>query len=345
MSRILFIHNALTRFVATDLAILQEQHTVEELALLKKASINPFSTWKAVRRNDIIFAWFASWHSLLPVCFAAWQKKPAVLVCGGYDTANVPAAGYGNQRSWLKRSITNFIIRRSTGIICNSDFAKNEIIAVSGVHENKISRIYHGIEAQVKPIPIKLNIALTIGNVFEENLLRKGIEPFLAAGNLLPSYQFMHGGAWKDKSIERLRKYESSNVQIRGFVSEIELQSQYAVSKVYVQPSLHEAFGMSVVEAMMMGCIPVVSAYGALPEVVAEYGIILKDNSPEAIVQGIRKSESFTYSPEQIRLFVTERYSMEQRKEGLLNYISGLYNRKGRTGKVVFKNEYSTQTH
>jgi glycosyltransferase involved in cell wall biosynthesis len=345
MSRILFVHNALTRFVATDLAILQEQHTVEELAVLKKTSINPFATWKAVKRNEIIFAWFASWHSLLPVYFAALQKKPAVLVCGGYDTANVPAASYGNQRSWWKRIITNFIIRKSTGIICNSDFAKKEIIAVAKVDENKIMRIYHGIDSSVIRIPTKLIIALTIGNVFEENLLRKGIEPFLAAGNLLKSYQFIQAGAWKDKSIDKLRKYESTNVQIRGYVGERELQSSYAVSRVYVQPSLHEAFGMSVVEAMMMGCIPVVSPHGALPEVVGNYGIVLKDTSPESIVTGIKQSESFIFNPEQIRQYVSDRYSMKKRREGLLNYISGLCDGKEKTVKVIIKKELSPQTH
>ncbi len=343
--RILFVHNAATSFVKIDLAILRERFVVEELFLESKAGIHPPAIWKAVRRNDLVFAWFASWHSLLPVYFASLQHKTSILVTGGYDTANVPEAGYGNQRSWWKRSITNYIIRKSTRVICNSDFAKKEIIAATGISDNKISRIYHGIAEHSMRPKEKLNIALNVGNVLEENLLRKGIEPFLATGQLLPSYQFIQAGQWKDSSIGKLKKYESINVEIRGLVSDMELQALYTCSKVYVQPSLHEAFGMSVVEAMQMGCIPVVSPYGALPEVVGKYGIVLEDTSPAAIASGIRTAECFTYSPEEIRNYVLQKYSLDKRRKALLQCIA-LFDKSIDIGDgIVYQKELNTQLH
>jgi glycosyltransferase involved in cell wall biosynthesis len=46
-------------------------------------------------------------------------------------------------------------------------------------------------------------------------------------------------------------------------------------SKVYCQISFTECFGMTVLEAMACGCVPVVSNRGALPEVVGFSGVIV----------------------------------------------------------------------
>ena len=42
----------------------------------------------------------------------------------------------------------------------------------------------------------------------------------------------------------------------------------YCKSSIYLQLSIDESFGMAVVEAMACGCIPIVSQYGALTEIV-----------------------------------------------------------------------------
>jgi glycosyltransferase involved in cell wall biosynthesis len=327
IKKILFVHNAPTSFVSIDHGILKENYEVEELHLQNKFQINPSKIWKAVRRNDLVFTWFASWHSLLPVLFSSLMDKPSLLVSGGYDTANIPAAGYGNQRSWWKKPITNFIIKRSTHIICNSNFAKSEILKIIPHSSDKITMIYHGIPEKQSPGIPKSNIALNVGNVFEENLLRKGIEPFLAAGRLLTTYHFIQTGPWKDRSFIKLIKYTSSNVEMKGFSTDVELQILYSKSRVYVQPSLHEGFGLSVAEAMQEGCIPIVSPFGALPEMVGEYGIVMEDTSPESIIKGIQQAENFHYTPLEIRQFTIRKYSLDQRKTGLFQCIKRISQR------------------
>jgi glycosyltransferase involved in cell wall biosynthesis len=321
IKKILFVHNAPTTFVLIDRDILKENYIVEELYLESKFKINPYKIWKAVQRNDLVFAWFASWHSLLPIIFSSLMDKPSLLVSGGYDTANIPVAGYGNQRSWWKKRITNFILKKSSHIICNSNFAKREILEIVPDCSEKVTMIYHGIPEKYSPEIPKSNIALNVGNVFEENLLRKGIEPFLAAGKLLSSYLFIQTGPWKDGSFHKLIKYKSSNVEMRGFSTDDELQKLYSKSRVYVQPSLHEGFGLSVAEAMQEGCIPIVSPFGALPEMIGHYGIVMEDTSPESIVKGIQQAENFHFSPLEIRQFILRKYSVDKRKAGLFKCI------------------------
>ena len=87
-----------------------------------------------------------------------------------------------------------------------------------------------------------------------------------------PELRFALVGKWLDGAVDLLRQLGGDNVEYTGQVSDEELAAWYARSSVYVQASRHEAFGMSLAEAMLGGCIPVVSQAGALPEVVGDVG-------------------------------------------------------------------------
>jgi glycosyltransferase involved in cell wall biosynthesis len=93
---------------------------------------------------------------------------------------------------------------------------------------------------------------------------------------------------------------------------------------VYVQPSRHEGFGLSVAEAMLAGCVPVVSAAGALPEVVGDAGIVLATEAPGArdVAEGIRRGLSSDDSArERARRRVLERFPLGTRAERLAEVI------------------------
>ena len=49
-------------------------------------------------RADVVFGWFASWHTFFPITLAWLLRKPSVLIIGGFDTANMPDIGYGYQQ-------------------------------------------------------------------------------------------------------------------------------------------------------------------------------------------------------------------------------------------------------
>jgi len=102
-SKILFVHNALTEFVRLDLAALRESFEVTERFEWSRV-VNPFTLWREVKHHDLMFGWFASWHTFLPVQFAKTLGKPSVLVIGGYDVANMPEIDYGHQRGMLATS-------------------------------------------------------------------------------------------------------------------------------------------------------------------------------------------------------------------------------------------------
>ena len=57
--------------------------------------------------------------------------------------------------------------------------------------------------------------------------------------------------------------------------------------KVYASPSLYEGFGLAILEAMSCGAPVVSSGVGAVPEVVADAGLLVDGASPGAIADAI----------------------------------------------------------
>ena len=290
-TKILFVHNALTEFVRLDL---EELHKSFDVTERKEGSrfINPFALWKAVSSHDVVFGWFASWHTFLPVQFAARLGKPSVLVVGGYDVANMPEIGYGHQRGGLKKWISARTMLLATRVITNSDYSREEIARHIGLTNGSVARIYHGVPDKFGSLSAgkREPFALTVGNVNRSNLLRKGHEPFVRAAASLPNIRFVLVGSWQDDAIDHLRKISTPNVEFTGPVTDEALRNYYLRASVYVQPSLHEGFGMSVAEGMLAGCVPVTTRLGALPEVAGDAGVFVDSTEPSAIAEGIRKA-------------------------------------------------------
>jgi glycosyltransferase involved in cell wall biosynthesis len=238
----------------------------------------------------------------------------------------VPEAGYGAQRGGLPRVVARHVIRLASRLVTNSVAARTEAVINAGAEADKISVIYHGVE----PLPsgsfqARELIALTVGGVWHENLLRKGLLPFVQAAAYLPDVRFVVAGRWFDDSVEVLREAAGQNVELRGFVSDGALADLYARSSVYVQASMHEGFGLSVAEAMSAGCIPVVTRVGALPEVVGASGVFAHTNKPQDIAQAIKRAARM---PASHRILARQRvltdFTMQQRHHSLVHLINSL---------------------
>lgn len=319
--RILFVHNGRERFVLDDLALLNRLAEVNDWYQPCRA-FDLTQLYRQVRSHDLVFCWFASWHALAPVLLAKALGKPSVVVVGGYDTANVPEAGYGAQRGGLPRLVARTIIRQTTRLIVNSQAARWEAIANASAISEKISVIYHGVQS----LPIipknREPIVLTVGNVWRENIRRKGLRPFVEAAAQLPDVRFVLVGRWCDDSVHELMRIATPNMEFTGFISDEELVDWYMRASVYVQASLHEGFGMSVAEAMLAGCIPVVTHRGALPEVVGDCGFYVDTTHPQILAQTIEQALA---SPVSLRVRASERiltcFPIEKRAQELRRLI------------------------
>ena len=325
---ILFVHNGAAQFVRLDLEELRKRYRVTE-SYVRSRWVNPARIWRQVRTHDLVFGWFASWHTFLPFVFARLSGKPSVLVVGGYDVANMPQIGYGHQRGGLKKWVSRWTMRFATRLITFSNYSGREAERNASISKAQLSTIYIGVPDPFVSLPLgqRDRIALTVGNVDRSNLQRKGHEAFVRTAALMPDVSFVLAGAWQDSAIDHLRAIATPNVTLTGWLSDEALGDYYRRASVYVQVSLHEGFGLSVAEAMLAGCVPVVSRAGSLPEVTGDSAIFVDTPAPAVIAKAI--AEALTYPDEArapIRQRILDEFPLEKRGSLLEQLIRPLMN-------------------
>jgi len=290
--RIFFLHSGNETFVKLDRDLLSKFAVVQDFYAVRKFPNRFRSYWQGVKKSDIVFCWFASWNSFWALWLAKILRKPSVLVIGGYDVANLPQASYGHQRGGIERYMSRVAMRLADVLLPFSLYSQKEAELNAGVKSEKMQMIYIGVPDSFGELPqnTKERLVLTVGKVDFPNLKRKGLQIFVEAAAFLPEMQFVLVGEWADDAIGHLREMSSSNVLFTGRVTDAELLGYYCKAAIYVQASLHEGFGLSVAEAMLAGCIPVVTKSGSLPEVVGDCGLYCQTNSAELLAESIRSA-------------------------------------------------------
>jgi glycosyltransferase involved in cell wall biosynthesis len=320
--RVLFVHSRKASFVAIDRAILAERFEIEDLYQPGRWP-NPIRVVRGVLRADLVFGWFASWHTFFPITLAALTRTPSVLIVGGFDTANMPDIGYGHQRGGLRRWASRWIMRRAGRLITNSEYSLREIERNTPIPPPRVSVVHHGVPDPFgEPAAEKERVALTVGAVDRGTLVQKGQIPFVTAARELPDVRFVLAGKWLDDAIEELRAVAAANVEFTGWLSDDDLHDTYRRAAVYVQASRHEGFGLAVAEAMLAGCIPVVMDVTAMPEVVGDAGVTISSQRPEEVAAGVRRAlELGPAAARRARERILTTFPVERRREGILRIV------------------------
>ena len=322
MKRLLYVHSRKASFVAIDREILAERYEVEDLYQPGRWP-NPIAVVEGVRRADVVFGWFASWHTFFPITLAWLLRKPTVLIIGGFDTADMPDIGYGYQQGGLRRWASRWIMSRASRLITNSDYSLSEISRNTPISPSRVTVVHHGV-----PDPFgragahKERLALTVGAIDRGTLVQKGQLPFVQAAGEQPDVKFVFAGKWLDDAIGELRAVAPQNVEFTGWLSDEDLRALYLRAAVYVQASRHEGFGLAVAEAMLAGCVPVVMNVTAMPEVVGDAGVLIESQRPDAVADGIRRA--LELGPDAIRAArerILTAFPMESRREGILGVV------------------------
>lgn len=322
MARVLLVYSNFPRFVRIDRDLLAERHEVEEYGQPGVVP-RPLELVSKIRRADVLVVWFASWHALVPLLASRLLGRPSLLIVGGFDTAAMPEIGYGFQQGGVRRLLARACMRLATRLMTNSEYSRGELRRNAGFDATVV---HHGVPDPFGAVPEgpRDRIAVTVSNVARIALERKGLRPFVDAAAHLPEVEFVLVGAWTDDAAALLRRRATANVGLTGRLPDEELDALLRRAAVYVQASRHEGFGMGVAEAMLAGCIPVVTAAGALPEVVGDAGIVV-DPEPRAIADGVgRALELGPEARARARERIVSRFPLQVRRDGLLGLVADL---------------------
>ena len=152
MKRVLFVYSRKASFVAIDRGFLAERFEIDDLYQPGRWP-NPLTVVRGVLRADLVFGWFASWHTFLPIGLAWLLRKPSVLIIGGFDTANMPDIGYGHQRGGLRAHASRWLMKRATRLITNSNYSLSEIERNTPIPPERVTVVHHGVPDPFGALP------------------------------------------------------------------------------------------------------------------------------------------------------------------------------------------------
>ena len=323
MARVLFVYSRKNTFTRIDRDALAERFEVVEYF-----QDGPLPRVRELvsklRSCDVVFGWFASWHTLAALNLAKAMRRPTVLVTGGFDTASVPEIGYGNQQDPIRRYRARLAIARADRLITNSRYLEGEIERNLGIPPDRVRVVHHGLADRFGEPRGEGDgrVALTVGAVHTWNLERKGHRAFVEAARELPDVEFVLAGGWEDDAVSELRGLAAENVTFTGYLSDGDLDREFRRAGAYVQASWHEGFGLAVAEAMLAGCVPVVTDAGALPEVAGDTGVTIPAVDAGEVAAGVR--EALDRWPEaglRARERVLENFPLEARANGICEEV------------------------
>lgn len=321
---VLVVYNHDSTWVHDDIAILQRHYTVDTFFYKKDKKRKNLK--ELVKKSDVIFIWFASFHGLKAAYLADRFGKKIVTVASGYSVANLKEFDYGLGVHFYTRWIPKFILKRSDCVIAVSESNKNEILDLID-HHNNIQVIYHGFDtSQFKPNKdvLKKNMVITVASLDSVSIKRKGVDKFVSIAKEFPDCSFIVIGKKGDGS-QKLISDATDNVSFPGFVTEEQLLRFYQQALVYAQFSFHEGFGCTVAEAMLCQCVPVVTDRGSLPEVVGNKGYIIPYWNEKKAVESVDSALHLSKDKlKEMRKRIVDEFSMAKREEKIVELMERL---------------------
>jgi glycosyltransferase involved in cell wall biosynthesis len=322
--KILVTSTFVTPFIIEDLNTLRKHWEVEHLLVRGAGAVA--SIVRGVRRNDIVYTWFASTYAAAAVASARTFRRRSVIAIGGADVAGIDEIGYGIWISPWKSHLVSYALRMADRVLAVDPFLKEEAIRRVGYDGRNIECLPTGYDSAFwSPGGERTDSVLTVAVCDSEARLRvKGVDLLLDTARCLPATKFLLVGV-QEPHAGALRTRAPANIEIRGRVSREELLDLYRGSKVYCQPSRFEGLPNSVCEAMLCGCVPVCSDVGGMRTPVSGHGFLVPWGDAGTLAAAIMEAMA---SPPAAGLrgreSIASRFTLGRREQGLMKMIGEL---------------------
>lgn len=206
---------------------------------------------------------------------------------------------HGGIRAIGMRGLVPLAARRSHRIIAVSNATRDDLVALLKVPAQKIDVVAQAPgPSRVQPTPeAKLRQRHGLGErslVLSASAKRrhKNLTRLLDAHALLEERPLLvlPGYATDHEAELRARAAQlgiEGDVRFLGWVSDADLEGLYAAATAFVFPSLHEGFGLPVLEAMQRGVPVACSGRSALAEVAGDAALLFDAQDPKAIADSV----------------------------------------------------------
>lgn len=218
------------------------------------------------------------------------------------------------------------ILERSVAVVAVSKSTKDDIVDFFDIDPEKIHVVNNGYDDQ------RFRVIASPQQVLERYQLRSG-EYFLFVGSILKHknivrlvqsfsgldscFKLIIAGACKDveyldeiKSVAADLGLSESRFKYLEYVTDEELPYLYNGAIALVLPSLHEGFGVPIIEAMACGTPVIVSNSSAMPEVGGNAALLVDPYSVESIAAAMQEILDHPQHAETLRTAGLERTKM-----------------------------------
>lgn len=324
-------NSSVEQYYQQDIDILNELGY--EVVIASKFSEIPFFC-------DLYFSWWAS-GAFFPLLVSKFSRAKLIVVAGGNEcqlvSDSVTNEKYGYlSYGWLKRLLVRFVLLASDRVIAVSNYMVRDISIISKYKCNPIV-VYNSVNTQrFRPSEVSQRKYITIicsTNSSAYKLKRLG--NFIKSASLVvdkyPEQIFMvvgRKGDYHDLYMSEIHKYKlEKNFIFKSDVPNEQIPLIFSETKLYCQISDVETFGVAVCEAIACGLPVLVSARGALPEVVGDYGIYCDHNSCDDIarkildtIENVATREFILYSNDRYH-YILNKFSYRNRFDSVKKII------------------------
>jgi len=200
----------------------------------------------------------------------------------------IEPAWFGMKDRFLLQRTVPAACRRATRVIVPSVTCREELLSFIDVAPDKVVVTLEGTPTRllgvepngIGPIVGDQPYVLLVGGASPRKNLASAIEAVRLARKALPDLRLLVTG--------RLgAKYPEDYILTPGPLDEAVLAAAYRRAHALLHPSYHEGFGLTLLEAMAMGCPVVASDRGAIPEIVGDAAILCDPNDAVAMADGL----------------------------------------------------------
>jgi anaerobic magnesium-protoporphyrin IX monomethyl ester cyclase len=189
------------------------------------------------------------------------------------------------RRVLLNRPLVNVAARRADAIITVSESAKRDIVRLYGIDAQRVHVVHEAAAPSFHPVrdPAEIDrvrrryqlgdrVILYVGTIEPRKNLPRLVDAFAArlhAGELDHQLVCVGPYGWLSRGLERRieRAGVAHAIRFTGYVPFADLPALYSLAEMFVFPSLHEGFGLPVIEAMACGTPVITGRTSAMPEV------------------------------------------------------------------------------
>lgn len=261
-------------------------------------------------------------------------------VCHGSQTVFVHDAaiyavpdGYSSSYRATYRLMYQLLKWSPSTYVTNSEFSRSELQKYIGLDPRKTSIVSLGAQQfrQVEPdfsILERQNLSgskflLAVSSVQPNKNFPRVVEALNALGADAPRLAIV--GDLKHPAFAPLALQSHPKVVPLGRVTDAELAALYRSARGLIYPSLYEGFGLPPVEALVSGCLPLVSNRASLPEVCGSDVLYCDPLQIDSIARGMRQLLALTDAEYAERLARaqghTHRYSWSNGVGQLLDHL------------------------